>query len=278
VIGLPSRVIRSLSDKQKKYEDLAKAAKVGPDADVERMIEEARQTLEAKAERSWLVWAGERFLPGLAREEEQAAAAQVLAEPTLGVGELQTGFQHQIDDQRNARILRRVAREDDAQEKRDGLHKRYQAQSITPEYLVAQMEQIDRDLAAANQADASDGGDEAMDVDDGEDELDDDDAGEDDEDGDDADEDDDGAPSGLPAIKVSAGAAKRKRAATPESGPGLVSQNPKVHRRRFLSFLVTLINFVPTVRPLRRDGQQSRVSDGAGRDTLPKMREEPEEV
>jgi hypothetical protein len=229
----PSHEIRRLTFAQKKYEDLAKAAKAAPDADVARMIEDARQTLEAKAERSWLVWAGARLLPTLAREVEQEEAAQVVAAPVPAVDALQAGEPLDHDDQRTAKVLRRIAREDDAQEKRDALYNLYQAQDISAEELVAQMDQIDDNLAAAHQADASDDDAGTMDVDDdnGEDELDDDEGGEDDDD-----DDDDGAVSQVSAIKTASGAAKRKRAATPEPEPGLVSQNPKVRRQR-LSFL-----------------------------------------
>jgi hypothetical protein len=254
---------------------LAKAAKADTDADVARMIDEARQTLEAKAERSWLVWAGARLLPTLAREVEQEEAAQVAAAPVAAVSALPAGEPVDHDDQRTAKVLRRIAREDDAQEKRDALYTLYQAQEIGPDDLVTQMDQIDDDLAAAHRADASDDDEGAMDVDDdnGEDELDDDDGGEDDDD-----DDDDGAVSELPAIKTASGAAKRKRAATPEPEPGLVSQSPKVRRPLYSSFTRITNRFTPTVRPLRRDGQQTRLLDGAGRDTLSTMCQKPQEV
>jgi hypothetical protein len=248
---------------------LAKAAKADPDPDVARMIEEARQTLEAKADRTWLVWAGARLLPGLAREVEQEAAGQVAIASIQGEDEAQPTPQIQVDDQRAARILRRVARNQDAQDQRDVLHAQYQAQAITPDELVRKMRKIDTDLAAANMADASDDDEGAMDVDNdnGEDELDDDDVGEDDDD-----DDDDGALSQLPAIKTSVGAGKRKRAATPEPEPGLVSQSPKVRRQRFLSYWRITTRFVSIVRPLRRDGEQTRLFDQAGRDTLSAVR------
>ena len=198
------------------------------DPDVQQMIADAQTTLGAHAQREWLPWAGKRFLPALSHQEEQEAAA----EQTRLAEAHQDGLRRQAEQRNEARATRRAARVEEARQQKVALNDQYKAKRITVKELFAQISTIEKQLAADNKADESDGEDEVMDVDDDDDRR-----GEEEEAADktstaDEDDEDDGeadvASSKLPAIHVPGGKTKRKRAATPEGE--LVAQVPKVRR------------------------------------------------
>jgi hypothetical protein len=201
VIVQPSRIIRWLDIPQEVYEALVNAAGLSVDTDVEKMVEEARNMLEAHADRSWIPWAGKRFMPTLARKLRQKEADKAAAERERVANKHKEGLRRQAGEKRASKVERRAARENEAQAKREVLHASYKAKTISPQALVMRMREIDNQLEAANKADESDGEEEVAD---------------DDND----DEDEDEAAMLLRMIRVPAGITKRKRVeSSEEEGP-----------------------------------------------------------
>jgi hypothetical protein len=204
---------------QEAYEDYARLAGLSEDRDVQNFIAEAADIFEHHGQRSWLSWAGDRFMPRMAREIEQEKAADAAAERERAKKEREDELRVQAMERETARIQRRSKREDEHNRARNALLADHKAKRITLDEFAAAIQALDSKRDAADQEDAVD--------DDGEvevvnDEDDDDQAEDDDGDGEDQliDEDDEDDDDDDDAI-ASRATGKRKRRKT-SLGDGIV--------------------------------------------------------